>query len=450
MIDPELDSLINYVSIVTEPLFRSFGIEVFLGLIVLIVLLFLSALASGSETAYFSLSANQFKDPKFKKHKVDSIIQSFLEIPNRLLATILIINNFINVSIVILSAYLTTQLFNFKFYPVLSFIIQVLVITFLILFFGEIMPKVYAAQHALVFGRFMARPMKFLLKLLYPLSSILVKSTSFIDEKLAIKKTKISRSELSEAIDIAADEDIQERERKILQGIVKFGDIDVTEIMKSRTEVIAIEFEMQLSEIYALILKSGFSRVPVFRESIDNIVGMLYIKDLLPYLDKNDDFEWYKLIRPAFFVPENKKINDLLKEFQNKKIHFAIVVDEYGGTSGIVTLEDVIEEIVGEINDEFDLRKDNAFYTKMNEKSYLFEAKTTINDFCKILDIDDKIFDNVKGDSDSLGGLILEITGKIPDKAEKIPYKNFIFSIESVDKRRIKEVKVIINNTKKS
>ncbi len=450
MEDPDLDSLANLAFIATDSIFKSFSFEALLSLIILLILLLFSGLISGSEIAYFSLSPTQFDDPKAPKKSRDQIVQTLLETPNRLLATILIANNFVNVAIVILSTYLTTLLFNLQIYPVLAFTIQVVVITFLILFFGEIMPKIYASQQALSFARFMARPLQFLLRLLYPLISILVKSTSFIDKKMVKKGPKISRSELSEAIDITTDEDIQEEERKILQGIVKFGDIDVTEIMKPRTDVTAIEVEMKFDELYKLILESGFSRIPVYQESIDKIEGMLYIKDLLLHLDKPDNFNWQDLIRPAFFVPENKKINDLLKEFQGKKIHFAIVVDEYGGTSGIVTLEDVLEEIVGEISDEFDAREDEVQYEKIDDHQYLFEAKTTLNDFCKILEIDDEIFDDVKGDSDSLGGLILELIGEIPEKAEKIPFKNFIFGIEAVDNRRIKEIMVTIKPPKKS
>lgn len=450
MEDPDLDSLHELAFVTTDSIFNSFSFETLLSLIILAVLLILSALISGSEIAYFSLPSSQFDDPKIKKSGADHIVKSLLEIPKRLLATILIVNNFVNVAIVILSTYITTLLFNLQNYPVLAFVIQVVVITFLILFFGEIMPKIYASQQALTFARFMARPLNLLIKILYPLSSVLVKSTSFIDKKVLRKGSQISRSELSEAIDITTDDEIQEEERKILQGIVRFGDIDVTEIMKSRTDVTAIDLEMHFDDLYKLILESGYSRIPVYQESVDKIEGMLYIKDLLPHLDKPNDFNWQDLIRPAFFVPENKKINDLLKEFQNKKIHFAIVVDEYGGTSGIVTLEDVLEEIVGEISDEFDSREDDIHFEKIEDNKYLFEAKTTLNDFCKIVDIDDNIFDDVKGDSDSLGGLILELIGKIPEKAEKISFKNFIFMIEAVDKRRIKEIIVTINPPKES
>ncbi len=450
MEDPDIDPLSCLAAIVANPIFKSFSVEALLSLIVLVVLLLFSALISGSEIAYFSLSPSQFDDPKVHKKGVDNIVQKLLDTPNRLLATILIANNFVNVAIVILSAYIAILLFNFEGYPVLAFLIQVVVITFLILFFGEIMPKIYASQQSLTFARFMARPLRFLLRLLYPVSSVLVHSTKFIEKKKLKKGPRISRSELSEAIEITTEEDIREDERKILQGIVKFGDIDVTEIMKSRTDVTAIDIELPFNEVYKLILEAGFSRIPVYRESIDKIEGMLYIKDLLPHMEEPSDFNWKELLRPAFFVPENKKINDLLKEFQEKKIHFAIVVDEYGGTSGIVTLEDIIEEILGEISDEFDTHEDETVFSKVDENTYLFEAKTTINDFCKILEIDDEVFDEVKGEADSLGGLILELKGEIPEQGEKITHKNFEFCIKSVDNRRIKEILIIINPKEKS
>jgi len=448
--DPDLDSFVNLAYLAADSIFKSFSFDALFSLIILAFLLLVSALISGSEIAYFSLPSSQFDDPKSQKHGADSVVKILLQRPKRLLATILIANNFVNVSIVILSTYITTLLFNLQNFPVLSFVIQIVAVTFLILFFGEIMPKIYASQQALSFARLMARPIQLLIKFLYPLSSVMVKSTSFIDKKMIRKGPQISRSELSEAIDITTDDDIQEEERKILQGIVKFGDIDVTEIMKSRTEVTAVDLMLKFDDLYKMILESGFSRIPVYKNSIDKIEGMLYIKDLLPHLDKQNDFNWQELIRPAFFVPENKKINDLLKEFQTKKIHFAIIVDEYGGTSGIVTLEDVLEEIVGEISDEFDSYEDDVQYKKIDDYTYLFEAKTSLNDFSKILDINDDIFEDVKGDSDSLGGLILELIGKIPKKAEKISFKNFIFTIEAVDNRRIKEIVVTIISSKES
>jgi gliding motility-associated protein GldE len=432
-----------------DSLFNPFSFEALSFIILLIVLLICSALISGSEIAYFSLSPSQLEDSKGRTRKSHKFISSLINIPKQLLATILIANNFVNVAIVILSTYLTTILFNLNDYPVAAFVIQVVVVTALILFAGEIMPKIYATQRPLFFAKFMARPLNVLVKILYPFSSVMVKSTSFIDKRMAGKGHRISRDELSEAIDITIDENIQEGERKILQGIVRFGDIDVKEIMKSRTDVTAVDVQMKFDELYKLILDAGYSRIPAYHESFDKVEGMLYIKDLLPYLNRTDDFNWQDLLRPAFFVPENKKINDLLKEFREKKIHFAIVVDEYGGTSGIVTLEDILEEIVGEITDEFDSRENEIQYEKIDDSNYLFEAKTTLNDFCKILNIDDGIFDEVKGDSDSLGGLILELIGQIPKKGENIPFENFVFKIEAVDNRRIKKIMVTINLKKK-
>lgn len=439
--EKDLDPLTD---IFLSTLFNPLTFEVIVGFVVIIILLFCSAMISASEVAFFSLKPSQLVLHKKKTTKSVELIQHLLDRPKRLLATILIANNFINVGIVVLSTYLTIQLFNLAEFPILAFIIQVVVITSLILIVGEIIPKIYANQKALSMAKFLARTLQLLVKLFYPISSILVKSTSFIDKRITNKGHQISRSELTEAIEITSDEDAPKDELKILQGIVKFGDIEVSEIMKSRTDVVAIDIEVKFNELLEIIRKSGYSRMPVFNETFDKIEGVLYIKDLLLHLDKTEKYEWQKLIRQAFFVPENKKINDLLKEFQEKKIHLAIVVDEYGGTSGIVTLEDVLEEIVGEISDEFDVTEDEVPFTKINDQLYLFEGKTMINDFCKIIEIDDDIFDEVKGDSDSLAGLILEIEGKIPKKGEKTVFKNFTFTIEAADHRRIKQILIEI------
>lgn len=413
------------------------------GLIVLVLLFLCSALVSGSEIAFFSLSPGQINKLKNSKAKRSSSILSLLERPKRLLATILISNNFINVAIVILATYLTALIFDLSVYPVIGFLIEVFVITALILFFGEIMPKIYANQQPVKFANLMALPLIFLTRLFHPLSSILVKSTNIIDKRLGKRSRNISMSELSEAIEITSDESTPEEERKILKGIVKFGDIEVKEIMKSRMDVTAVDTDIDFGELIEIIVDSGYSRIPAYEESFDKIKGILYVKDLLPHIGKNGNFQWQSLLRQAFFVPENKKINDLLQEFQDKKIHLAIVVDEYGGTSGIVTLEDIIEEIVGEISDEFDTENDEIDYSKLDENSYVFEGKTSINDFCKILEIDDDIFDEVKGESDTLAGLILETEGKIPGKDEVIKINDFKFKILRVDKRRIKKIQVV-------
>ncbi len=422
--------------------------EIIFSLIVVLLLLVCSALISGSEVAYFSLNPSQIKEIRSKDSKTNKLILGFLDIPKRLLATILITNNFVNVGIVILSSYVSGQLFDFSKFPVLGFIIEVVVITGILLLFGEIMPKIYANHKPISFASIMARPLQILIKLFYPFSSLLVRTTRLIDKKLASTSYDISMSEISDAIDITVDEDTTEEETKILKGIVKFSDIEVTEIMKSRMDVVSVNSEISFKELIEIVVDSGYSRIPAYKETFDNVQGILYVKDLLPHLEPNSEFNWIDLLRPAFFIPENKKINDLLQEFQEKKIHMAIVVDEYGGTSGIVTLEDIIEEIIGEITDEFDTPEDEIGYRKINSNTYIFEAKTSINDFCKIIDYDGNIFDEIKGDSDSLAGIILEQLGAIPDKGTTFTYRNFDLEILTVDKRRIKQVKVIIKETR--
>lgn len=410
----------------------------------MIGLLMCSALISGSEIAFFSLSPSQTEEIKTVNNKKNQLITLLLESPKYLLATILISNNFVNVSIVILSTYLTFELFDLHTYPVVTFISQVIIVTALILLFGEILPKMYATQYPVRLANIMVRPLMFLKKFFFPLSLILVRSTSLIDNRISKKGMGISRSDLSKAVDLTSDESTPDEEKNILKGIAKFGATEVREIMKSRVDVTAVDSKMKFTELIEVINDSGYSRIPVFEESFDNILGILYVKDLLPHLGNPTDFQWLSLIRPAIFVPEIKRINDLLKEFKVKKIHLAIVVDEYGGTSGIVTLEDILEEIVGEISDEFDTESDKLTYQKLDDNNYLFEGKTLINDFCKILKIDDEIFDEVKGESESLAGLILEIVGRMPEKNEQISFEKFKFKIISSDKRRIKQIKLTI------
>lgn len=431
--------------IILSSLLNTFSIEAFIGIIILFILLFFSAMISGSEIAYFSLGPNEMNELKQSGTGKDNLVISLTDIPKRLLATILIVNNFVNVSIVILSTYLLTLMFNLTDFPVIAFMIQAIVITSLILVIGEIMPKIYATQKSIFFCQLMASSLKILIKIFYPLSTVLLKSTAIIDKRVAKRGHQISRSELSDAIEITTDDDKGEKERQILQGIVRFGDIDVKEIMKSRTDVTAIDNQINFEELQKVILESGYSRMPVYKDTFDNIDGILYVKDLLAHLNKSHDFNWQELVRPAFFIPENKKINDLLKEFQEKKVHLAIVVDEYGGTSGIVTLEDVIEEIVGDISDEFDIIEDEVSYDKINDHTYIFEGKTTLIDFCRIIEEDENIFDDVKGESDSLAGLILELTGEIPDVKQSVRFENFTFVVEDVDNRRIKQIKVILD-----
>ena len=405
----------------------------------ILILLVFSALISGAEVSYFSLSMSDLESLKENKNK---LIIKLLKSPNSLLATILIVNNFINVAIIILSAYLTTISIVFPEDSVLEFIFQVVIITCLLVLFGEITPKIYAHHNAIKFSLLMAKPLIFLNKALYPISFLLVSTTSIIENRLKRKELDVNIDEISKALDLT-DQENKSKEGKILRSIVEFGDTDVKEIMKSRVDVIAIDKKTKFSDLLKLIVSSGYSRIPVYDVQFDNVLGILYIKDLIPYLSKGDSFKWLDLCRAPFFVPENKMINDLLKEFQAKKNHIAIVVDEYGGASGIVTLEDVLEEIVGEINDEFD--DDHNNYSKLDDNNFVFEGKILLIDFLKIINYDLDYFDDLKGESDSLAGLILENEGRIPKIGDVIIIKSFTFQIESVDLRRIKRIKVTLN-----
>jgi gliding motility-associated protein GldE len=423
--------------------FHHFTLGHLAGILTIIVLLFFSALISGSEVAYFSLSPADIEKIQKKKTRLNNLIIRLLDIPNRLLATILIANNFINVAIVIITAYVTNSLIDFSQERILGFFFNVVIITFLLLLFGEILPKIYATILPRKFAAFMAYPLFYLKGLFKPVSSLLMYSTSFVNKRVSHKGQNISISDLSHALELTSSG--MSEDKNILKRIVKFGNIDVKEIMKSRVDATAVDYKSSFTQLIQIILDSGYSRIPVFEETFDNVRGVLYIKDLLPHLHKSDTFNWQGLIRPPYFVPENKKINDLLTEFQTKKIHLALVIDEYGGTSGIVTLEDILEEIVGEITDESD--DDEIIYSKQDKNNYIFEGKILLNDFFKITNIKDDVFDEVKGDADTLAGLILELKGEIPEKNSTISYKNFNFRIESADKRRIKQIKVTINNT---
>lgn len=401
---------------------------------------------SGSETAFFSLSSANLNDISEKKNKINQRIKSLLDKPKNLLASILIANNFVNVAIIILSAYIIDKSFDFSAFPIAGFIIKVIVVTFVLLLFGEIMPKVYANQNNVHFVMNVATPMFFINKFLNPLSRALSLSTAIIDKRIEKKGHLVSLRQLDEAIEISTDEHTTEEEKNILKGIAKFADIEASEIMKVRMDIVSLDINTPFSKLIETILDSGFSRIPVYEESVDKIKGVIYIKDLLPYLNRKDDFNWASLLRNPFYVPENKKINELLDEFRNKKIHLAIVVDEYGGTSGIITLEDVLEEIVGEISDEFDVLDDDIDYEKINDNTYVFAAKTSIIDFCKVLKINDDIFYEVEGDFDSIAGLFLELYGNIPKKGTQLKHHNFVFTVESLDKRRIKKLRIEIED----
>lgn len=419
---------------------NSIDLNMLLASIAMLSLLFCSAMISGSEVAYFSLDASKWKVEEDKTSVMQ--IKKLLQKPNHLLATILISNNFINVAIIILSTYMTDSLLDYAQHPILSFVIQVVVVTFALLLLGEVIPKVYANQKTLTFAKRMSGPLSMLSTLFKPVSQLLVSSTSVIEKRFNAKGYQISVDDLSSALDLTGENDTKEEEKKILRSIVEFGNIQVKEIMKSRVEVSALEQNTPFEVVKKLVISSGYSRIPVFRENFDTVIGILYIKDLLPFLDQTD-FEWSNLIRTPFFVPEGKMIDDLMREFQEKKIHLAIVVDEYGGTSGIVTLEDIIEEIVGDINDEFD--DDGIQFSKLDSSNYIFEGKTSLNDVLKTLDEEIDFFDSIKGESDTLAGLILEIKGNIPENGEILNYEQYSFTVESVDKTRVKRIKVTIN-----
>ena len=414
-------------------------------MLAILLLLVIVALVSAAESAFFSLTPTEMEELKSSGTKTDEKILSFIDVPKRLLATLLISVNFLSIAIVILNStfiFGEEGLFDFSQSPLLGFVIQVVVITFLILLVGEVTPKIYATQNSLRATRSLVYFVQFLQGLFYPISSFLIFSTSLLDKLIKPGSHNISIGELSQALDLTNDEDMPEEDQKILQGIVKFGNTDVKQIMKPRVDVTAYEFGTGYKKLLEDITYFGFSRMPIYKETLDNIAGVLYTKDLLQYLDNADDFKWQDIIRPPFYVPENKKIDDLLREFQYKKIHLAVVVDEYGGTSGIVTLEDVIEEIVGEINDEFD--DDDLTYSRLDAHNFVFEGKAHLNDVYRIIEIDGEEFEDVKGEADTLAGLIIEIEGRIPTKNEKIKFKNLIFTIESADNRKVKRVKITV------
>jgi gliding motility-associated protein GldE len=410
-------------------------------LVVILILLACSALISGSEVAYFSLSPSEMHKIAAGSTKKHFYLLKNLESPEQLLATILVANNFVNVGVVILSSFCVDALIDFSSEPILGFIVQVIVITFIILLFGDITPKVYTTRHALKFALFVSLPLYYLTKVLRPFNSLLIYSTSFLNNRIHSYNQHISVDELSQALELTSRTDLKE-DQEMLKGIVEFGNKNVVEIMRSRVDVVSADIEFGFSKIMTLITETGFSRIPVYSDTFDNIKGILYIKDLLPHAHKGDSFHWQSIIRPPFFVPETKKIDNLLEDFQKNKVHMAVVVDEYGGTSGIVTLEDILEEIVGEISDEFD--DEEKFYTKISENKYLFDGKTLLNDFYKVTGLEDTVFDGVKGEADTLAGLILELKGEIPVKNDTISYTDYVFTIEAVDDRRIKQIKVEI------
>nr|WP_157491832.1 gliding motility-associated protein GldE [Maribacter thermophilus] len=418
-----------------------------LNIAMLIVLLLCSALISGAEVALFGLSVTEINKIREEKTDKSGILIKLLERPKKLLATILIANNAINIGVVLLFNLIGDTLFSnidkvlFNIVSV-RFLLEVVVATFLILMFGEILPKVYANRNRLSFSYFMAYPIKVLDFLFSPLSLPMRSGTIFLYKKLGKEKSSLSVDQLSQALELTSDGDTTKEEQKILEGIVSFGNTDTKQVMCPRIDIFSLNDQMKFSEVLEEIKKHGYSRIPVFSENIDNVLGVLYVKDLLPYLDRKS-FNWLTLIREPYFVPENKKLDDLLADFQAKKNHLAIVVDEYGGTSGIVSLEDIIEEIVGDISDEFD--DEDLVFSKLDDYNYVFEGKTTLKDFYRVIKLEDEdIFENNKGESETIAGFVLEMAGSFPKRGEEITFENYRFVVESFDKKRLKQIKVTL------
>ena len=423
--------LIEIINQINWPIIGSVGLIIFL--------LILSALISGSEVAFFSLKWSDL-DENSKNNQIRRVKELLLN-PQKLLATILVSNNFVNILIILLLAGVGEFFFKGIEIYIIRFLIEVIFITFLILLFGEVIPKIFASRNALKFASFMSIPMQPLIFLLSPLTYPMINLTAVIEKKLAKKKGYLSVEKLSRALELTSENATTEEEQKILEGIINFGNTDTNQVMKPRMDIVAFSESCTFKEIIEKIIENGFSRNPVYQDSIDNIIGVLYAKDVLPFLNE-EDYDWKQLMRKPFFVPENKKLDDLLLEFQEKKIHFAVVVDEYGGTSGIITLEDIIEEIVGDISDEFD--EEDLFYTKIDQHNYLFDGKTNLKDFYKVLDLEEEKFEEFKGESETIAGFILEITGRFLRKNEEVTFSNLKFKVELLDRKRIKQIKVTI------
>ena len=418
-----------------------------LNIVMLVVLLLCSALISGAEVALFGLSVTEINEIKEQKTDKSNILIKLLERPKKLLATILIANNAINIGVVLIFNLLGDTLFsqiNTVLFNIVSvrFLLEVVVATFLILMFGEILPKVYANRNRLSFSNTMAYPLKVLDFLFSPLSLPMRAGTIFLYNKLGKEKSNLSVDHLSQALELTSHGDTTKEEQKILQGIVTFGNTDTKQVMRPRIDIFALNEQMKFPEVLEEIKKNGYSRIPVFSENVDNVLGVLYVKDLLPYLDRKS-FNWMSLIREPYFVPENKKLDDLLADFQAKKNHLAVVVDEYGGTSGIVTLEDIIEEIVGDISDEFD--DEDLVFSKLDDYNYVFEGKTTLKDFYRVIKpIDEDIFEDNKGESETIAGFVLEMAGSFPKRGEEVVFQDYKFVVESFDKKRLKQIKVTL------
>jgi putative hemolysin len=416
-------------------------INLIIGFVGIFILLFLSAIVSGAEVALFSLSQKDINETLQDNHSKGRIISNLLDKPKKLLATLLVANNFLNIGVVILFSFIGQNIFDDISSPVLKFILEVILVTFLILLFAEVLPKVYASRNNIKFAKWVAYPISLLDTLLSPISLPMRSVTLYLQRKLGKQKNSFSINQLSQALELTDSEGTSKDEQKILEGIVSFGNTDTKQVMSPRIDIFGLEISESFEAICPKIIEKGFSRIPIYRDNIDQIEGVLFVKDLLPHIDKKE-FDWTTLMREAFFVPENKKLDNLLKDFQSLKSHLAIVVDEYGGTSGLVSLEDVIEEIVGDISDEFD--DENLNFSQIDEKNFLFEGKINMKDFYRIVDVNEDIFESHKGEAETLAGFILEILGNFPKKDQKIAFENCVFTIETVDKKRVKQIKVTI------
>lgn len=423
------------------PFINAIDTDLAFGLLAIVALLFCSALLSGAAVALFSLSEKDIDEINQDNNSKGKIISKLLEKPKKLLATLMIANNFVNITIILFFSFIGDNLFAAIVNPTLKFIVEIITITFLILLFGEVVPKVYASRKNIKFAKLAAYPIAFLDKLLSPISIPMRAITIYLHNKLGKQKTNFSVDQLSQALELTTSEDSSTEEQKILEGIVSFGNTDTRQVMSPRIDIFALEITETFADICPKIIDKGYSRIPVYRDNIDQIEGVLYVKDLLPHINTNE-FDWKLLLREPFFVPENKKLDNLLKDFQGMKSHLAIVVDEYGGTSGLVSLEDVIEEIVGDISDEFD--DEHLNFSQIDEKNFLFEGKINLKDFYRIIDVDEEVFENRKGEAETLAGFILEILGNFPKKNQKVSFENCLFTIETVDQKRIKQIKVTI------
>lgn len=426
--------------------FQPFTAGALVAILLAAMLLVVSGFASGAEIAFFSLSPNALAELDEERTPIDTLIKRLREESERTLATILITNNLVNVTIIMLCNYAFSSLVQFKA-QWLEFLCITVLLTFLLLLFGEIMPKVYSRQNPLNFCRKVAPCIKVLRSFFWPFSCVLLRSSILAEKVIQPENHVLSVDDLEQALELTDKDDIKDEE-KILQGIIRFGDETAKEVMTSRQDIVDLDMKCSFNDVLQCIVENNYSRIPVYQDNTDNIRGVLYIKDLLPHLNKPSNFRWQSLIRPPYFVPETKKIDDLLREFQENKVHIAIVVDEFGGTSGLITLEDILEEIVGEIHDEFDEEEKN--YSKLNYNTFIFEGKTLLSDFFKIMEVDDEEFDDVIGDADSLAGLLLELKGDFPSIHEKFDYKNYTFEIMEIEGRRISRIKVVVHDARNS